>query len=567
MVDLELGPLAVDGRSIWDSNKSSADFFALAKRGRTMPCRSAQSIDRREQIQELVGLLAESVSKSWRRGSPVMDALDVIQYLGPEADERAVLSVILRRSAGSLTLVTASLLVGPEEMTVTGWPGWRRECGIRYGQCDRDNPEFVHEIGDWTVGRACASLTEAIAWLSAAVDGTAPALGPIPTSTSSLQMAIAPIQVFPKTDGSVSNLISGTTRPVRAFFFPTDDEGPQGLQWQWEVDGDRIPNAPYELLGIFVRSDDPSSSRTPSGLLVGRLETRAWLIETRGGTDLETFDVHIGLDRKRIDIVDLEIEYEERIESEIVLNQRLRLEDVPTSKIRGSDRFVVALPTLGTKVAHAVRLRDRDGFLLDMTDSYYLAESIGITLVAGGKENEVVVGRRRPVPSLVERSASVKRVVEQYREWFDRGIDGKVFSEEEQARDALVAHLKASRGSVIICDPYFGNTQSDRDPEPDWALLRDLDRPLRVLTSGRAKPARPNPKIPNLEVRQWTNKRGSPPFHDRWYLWERGGLHVGTSPNGFGGRLFRMQRLGAVESEALKVRFEAWWASDNVDWV
>lgn len=493
-----------------------------------------------------------------------MDTRDVIRYLEPEPGEHAVLSVILRRSPGSLLLVTASLLVGPEKMSLFSWPRWRRECGIRHGLSDGGDPQFVHQVGDWTVGRARASLSEATGWLSAAVDGTAPALGPIPASMTSLQMAVAPVQVFPKTDSSVSNLITGTTRPVRGFFFPSEHEGPEGLEWQWDIDGDRIPNAPHELLGLFVPSDDSAPVHTPSGLLVGRLEPRAWLIETRGGADLATFDVHIGLDPERIDLLDLEIEYEERVESEVVLNQRVRLEDLPTRKIRGSDRFVVALPTLGPKVAHAVRLRDRDGLLLDMTDSYYLAERIGITLVAGGSESEILLGHRSPLPSLVERSARVKGIVEQYREWFERGIDGKVFSEEDDAREALVAHLEQSRGPLIVCDAFFASTQRDRDPEPDWALLRPLGRPIRVLTSARAKSARPTPEIAHLEVREWRSKNRGLPFHDRWYLWEGGGVHVGTSPNGFGGRLFRMQRLGAVESKALKVRFEAWWASDSV---
>jgi hypothetical protein len=244
----------------------------------------------------------------------------------------------------------------------------------------------------------------------------------------------------------------------------------------------------------------------------------------------------------------------------VIINQRIRLEDVPITE--SGPNMCVVLPTIGTNVAHGARLRDRDGVLLDMTDSHYLLEHVSIKLIAGGKESEISVGERRLQPSLVERASRVKEVTEQYRKWFEAGIDGRVFDDEKLARDALVKHLQASRGPLSVFDPYFGRPNKAGSAERDWSLLRGLNRPIRLLTSDEAHPVGASPGINLLEARKWIRKK--PPFHDRFYLWDEGGLNVGTSPNGFGGRLFRMQRLGAVEAASLQLRFDAWWSSGDV---
>jgi hypothetical protein len=489
-----------------------------------------------------------------------VDAHEIVRYLNPEADERAVLSVIFRKSGGILTLTAASLLIGPRAMAESSWPTWRRESGRRSG-VDFVKAEFVHDLAEWVVGRAIVDIADVVGWIESSLAGRCLSIGPIPEATASLGAAESPIQVFEGVDSPTTQFICGSVRPVRGFHFPNrdNDDTPQGLDREWHLDEQKIFNAPYELLGIFV-AKDAESVPSPAGLFVGRLQRRAWLIEVRGGDELETFEVHVGLDPERVDIADLEIEYEETLRSDVVLNQRVRLEDVDLASVRGAPAVRVDLPTMGTKVAHAVRLHDRDGVLLDMTDPHYLVESIGITLVAGGHESEIVVGKRRPTPTLVERAERVDHVIEQFRAWFERGLDGKVFDKDEDSRTALLAHLRSSRGPLMVLDAWFGKRQVD------WDLIRQSDRDKRLLIGEKAAARNPPPfpPIERLEVRVWKSSSGKNPFHDRFYLWDEGGLHVGTSPDGFGGRLFRMQRIGKVEANGLRTRFEDWWGSESV---
>jgi hypothetical protein len=239
-----------------------------------------------------------------------VDADEVIDYLVPEADERAVLSAILKKSSEGLKLVAASLVIGPEEMARSSWPTWRHMSGDTISRPDDHHSEFAHDLPNWVVGRTHAPISEARSWLNLAMNGAPPAMGSIPASTASLVPATAPIQVFPKTDSSTCQLVTGTVRPLTGFLFKgSDGEGCESLDWQWEISGQLVPNAPYELLGIFVSGDDhPSPVPTPKGLLVGRLARRAWLIELRGSKDLESFEAHVGIDEGRIHITDLEVE-------------------------------------------------------------------------------------------------------------------------------------------------------------------------------------------------------------------------------------------------------------------
>ena len=237
-----------------------------------------------------------------------MDAQGLIDYLAPEPDELAVASVILRKTDGRLHLVAGSLLVGPPQMAESSWPEWRRLNGHNIGYVDFPQPEFLHAVGALVAGRAVASLGEAVDWLAELFD-TKRSTAIFPAFDATLGPATAPIQVFPKTSTPASHFITAAMRPVRAFFFPSDDawEPLAELDTDWTVSDQGIAQAPHQLLGIsppgHVNSTEPAA-----GLLLGRLERRAWLAEIRGGDGLETFEAHIGLEAERIDISDLEID-------------------------------------------------------------------------------------------------------------------------------------------------------------------------------------------------------------------------------------------------------------------
>ena len=484
-----------------------------------------------------------------------VDARAIVDFLKPELDERAVLSFLAERDANGLSLDVASLLIGPADMAESSWPAWRKQVddvvNVEFPQ-----PEFTHDVDRWFAGRKRLSIDEAAKWLESALREGLASLAPMKQAVVDVGAAEAPIHVFPGRASDVSLLVMGAQRPTRGFFFrDRADRWVQDVPMRWSLEGLEVYNAASELLGIFI-PDQPDSKGAPAGIFVGRVERRAWLEGVRGGVDLETFDVRIGLDPRRIDVADLEIEFEEHVRGEVVLNQRVRLEDVATRNVRGAPRLTVALPTLGRKVAHGVRLRDRDGVLLDMTDTNYLIESISLKFRIADSEEEVVVGERKDPPTLLERAARVDHVTKQFADWFREGLTEQVFFEEEEARSALRVHLQGARGELRIFDPWFGRQESD------WHLLDNLEQPIRLLTGAAAKKL-PSPDVSGLTVRVWRERPA--PFHDRAYLWEGGGVHVGTSPNGFGGRLFMMRRLGAVAADELLQRFESWWGSDRAD--
>jgi hypothetical protein len=108
---------------------------------------------------------------------------------------------------------------------------------------------------------------------------------------------------------------------------------------------------------------------------------------------------------------------------------------------------------------------------------------------------------------------------------------------------------------VKILDPYFGS-----DPA-DWELLEGVAVRVRILRDSQRVgiPA----SLPNVEVSRFTAQGKPVPFHDRLYLWSRSGLSVGTSPNGFGNRVFRIDTVDALESDVWQTLFERWWASGD----
>jgi hypothetical protein len=64
------------------------------------------------------------------------------------------------------------------------------------------------------------------------------------------------------------------------------------------------------------------------GLLVGRMERRAWLADPRGSGDYESFNPHIRWDPGRCDLADLQVELEEWEGEELAYSRRLDLGDI-----------------------------------------------------------------------------------------------------------------------------------------------------------------------------------------------------------------------------------------------
>ncbi len=125
------------------------------------------------------------------------------------------------------------------------------------------------------------------------------------------------------------------------------------------------------------------------------------------------------------------------------------------------------------------------------------------------------------------------------------GTANRVFEDLDEGRDALRAILERAPGELLVVDAYLR----------DWGLVSDLGNPPPRVLIGAAVPPSPEDFVGSVGQ----GRDGLPPFHDRFFLWEGGGVSVGTSAGAIHDRLFRIVRMGAAESDVLRSRFALWW--------
>ncbi len=485
--------------------------------------------------------------------------------LGAEDHESAVLSALYEREDGEVRLRHASLLIGPARLGQVNWARWRIDHAIRltwdFGEAKSLPPTFVFDGGTFVAGRSVMTPTEARAWLTEGVrKGDLPQSGPLPSATvRPFHRPQALLRVFPRLWTPVARLAAGAIRPMSGFFFETRERPSISLPSDWEIDGRRILGGAMTALGISI-PDACFADRAPSaqGLLVGRLERRAWFNDVRGSGDFELYELHLGWEPERCDLAELEVELEEWVGDELAHSRRLALGETELGEREGAEKAIVSLPTLGRGVGHSARMHHRDGSLLDVTNRSKLVEQIDMKLqfsVSGGEpaEQRITAGHlyTPTVDERVERFDSVER---QYRELLEAGLAGRIVTDPATAFDVVHRHLKAARGEVRVLDPYFGADAAD------WALLAAATLPVRVLTGWKAQPA--SMPLSHVDARKLDKAvQRTPGFHDRLYLWDGGGLSVGTSPSGLGKRDSRVDQLGAVEAAAWTALFETYWTS------
>lgn len=486
-----------------------------------------------------------------------MRVRELIGRLGVEAGERAALSLILERRDADLMVRAGSLLIGPAGVGELSWPAWRSAEGESFGTEPVDAPaEFVVDLGHVVAGRATMVPAQATAWLEEAFEsGTAPAAGPLPAARTMLGPAAAPISVSTHAETPAGDLAVHLGRPIRAFHFPAATEhGHLSPGDAWEVDGSQIYSPALSLLGIGWFDDRTGPEAT--GLLVGRMERRAWL----GGQHLDLeghlYEVMVHLEPERAELAELELDIEERYGEETVFAERLRLEDLDLRDVEDQPRITLRLPTLGRRVKRAVRLYHRDGEMLDEWQPFNLVESIGLTLTVDGAQQPTTwIGDRSAAPELVELLGAAERVRAQFAEMRRGGLVQRLIDERAAGRRALRRLLERAGGEITVVDPYL----------KDWDLLMGLNGPPPRVLIGAKAPA-PPPQFTG-RVARW---RGGgefdvAPFHDRFFLWEGGGVSVGTSAGPGEDRLFRLARLSGIESRELRERFALWWSDPGFE--
>ncbi len=322
---------------------------------------------------------------------------------------------------------------------------------------------------------------------------------------------------------------------------------PASLPTIWINDDDGIQFA--SIGGIIAGLYWPNRKEGLSpGLVVARLRRQAWIVEPRGTPDPTVHDLHIGLDSSRIDISDLEVQIEESVSGEIVHGRRLRLEEMGVDHTRGHPLITVTLPTLGRAVQRMIRLYERNGELLDLTENAYSVEGVRVTVkIIGEQVVEPSATDGTSAVTFHDRAEALQRVGEQYADWSRRGRAKLIFGPQDDLRAALISRLGQARGRFMVADRYFD----------DWSVLDSVHLPKQVLMSKGEPPVNPPA---DLEVR-WL--RGSPPtLHGRYYLWDGGGLFVDNSPQGFAHGYTTIQGMNRFTSERLSEIFDTTWWPD-----
>jgi hypothetical protein len=489
-------------------------------------------------------------------------AAELWQSLEPKGDERVVVSAVFEDADRGLVLRCASVIIGPPAIAEAGWPEWRVKEGVSPAPSEPLlglGASFVVRLDGVLVGRAAVSLGAARDWVTSTLDlGRCPELGPLPAAQAHLAEPRAPIRVTTHSETSAGDLAVWLARPLVGFFLARTDQAAQiEPADSWEVKGRTIFSPAINLLGIAwfgIKTGPP-----PLGLLLARMERQAWLAGQTLRPEDALYEVRIGLEPGRVDPADLEIEIEERANDELVWAERLRMEDVDLREVHrqlsreveptqpGRPVICLNLPTLGRKIKRVVRLHHRDGGILDEWQSFNIVESIGLTLeVDGARQPTRWSGDTRGPPDLAETLGAVARVRQQFVELRRGGLSARLFDRQAEGREELRRILERVTGELLVLDPWLR----------DWNLLTDLVADSRVLIGADV----PDPPSEFAgKVGRWS-RPGAAPFHDRFFLWEGGGLSVGTSAGSRRDRLFRLVRIGAVESEELRDRFSLWWS-------
>jgi len=508
-----------------------------------------------------------------------------LKQLEVERDEVAVVSVAATRSPdgeGVWQLVYGSLLFGVQEMANTSWLGWRSRTEAAAATTlatilsataphEPDLAQFTFQDSEWLMARQVLSgqgqaVDTAAAFLEA-LRGQGVALTDASGGTHLVQAQLAPADALVlgcRYDNSRLQLLtSAAQRPVLGYRFPRENLIDADVPDTWLVGSFRMPVPLLNLLGILSRSADDQ------GLVVGRVGRTAWIADLRMDQHQE-LHVGLGFDPERVALGDLEIDLEEYAEDGLVQARRLRLADLRLPATRPGDTVDVVLPTLGDGIRRQVRLYTRSGQLLDATDrNFFLSRiNLAVTDMQGGTTALANVGGDPIVVTAVTRLAKLNNAEKEYRKLLDDGLNHRIFDNAATAIAALQQMLADARGNLLVLDPYFGHKSTD------WNALDRVTVSVKVLTQHekpwRATPrpvARPDASViqrhaRGLKLRSWdiVQAGASAPWHDRVYLWQNGGLTVGTSPSGLGGRLARVDRLSPVEAAAWEARFNTWWA-------
>lgn len=433
--------------------------------------------------------MAETPGQPAATDSPLFASAEALaSRLHLEPDEVCVVSVAAAQDGrGTGQVAYASILFGPTGLGTVSWPEWAARTNrfaadqvARWRQSGGDVTEwaaFQRRAGGRLFDRSVFPAEQreaALGTIGRILGGTFELHGT--AMSAELGAPTALVRTSPHMASQASLLTLQAQRPTTGVRFPlvTPDDL-AAPPTDWPIPPTPYSSAPLWMLGLPIAPTplsavpyDPSAQAQP-GLYVGVLERRAWIVTAeRLRDDPSLYLIRLGLDERRVDLADLELDVEEYVEDTLASARRVRLGDLdlPATRepIDGLLQVDVHLPTLGTGVSRQVRLYDRDGLLLDATDRLYTADQINIDISWPGGATTVTVGDARP-PGLLARLHAADEADERYRQMLEAGLPGRLVDDERDGPTRLRDQLARARGHLLILDPYFSWH------EADWTVL------------------------------------------------------------------------------------------------
>lgn len=483
-------------------------------------------------------------------------ASDLVDELAPEAGELAVVSLVLTDESSPdgkrvPRLLRGSICIAPKAAGAGNWYEWQSLHGESpVFEQEPKSANYVSRAGKFSTWRIVAAVDQMSIWLSELVSsGHCSDVGGLPGISAILAPPSAPIRISTHLSTPASTFLTSVIRPGTGYYFPSPTEAIDA-PGEWSDGGQSFPNSPLAV-GL------PILPEVPLGLVLARLERRAWFNRLSGGESLETFDLHIGLEPSRIDVADLNVTLDEWIDDELVTSQQVSLDSMAIDDVRGSQNIVVHLPTLGPKVQRSTRLHDRAGTLLDCSaDRFRIVERIGLSVglldQPAIEPTATTIGIPDRYYDLVARSTAVDRVKREYRSLFETGAEGSLLPDTTDGRITMRNRLAQARGVLQIVDRYFGKSIDD------WTMISSVGIPIEVLATPHGGTP---PNGSRVRVRHYLTR--PIPFHGRAYLWEGGGYSVDASPDAFGRNLVFVTSLRSEVSDLWRTWFATWWAQSS----
>ncbi|HST55403.1 MAG TPA: hypothetical protein VLJ42_05855 [Solirubrobacteraceae bacterium] len=514
--------------------------------------------------------------------------LHIRDDFAPSQGEAAVLSMVVARQGSNWTVASGSLLTVPTDVAGMSWRRWAE----RQPHADRQEgldlgPNFCVEPFDGV--RAVRAIVARHEW-PALLSGLAE--GKIDMTTCPCVVDIAawtPTVLFgQKGRGDAYDVVEGAKRPVRATVATLNAPELPPTEANWELAtptylrpgrdlGQMWPyrhllHWPKGLVGIdWLGSSD---FVPPPRLVVGRVESRAWIAGVKPDYDKDELTISIAWDEKIIDPLGCSIVLRTEYDGLPLLVRQHRISDLPSLDNAPREPREVSWRerTLNVRLARGPRRTDwglkllsNSGELLDERPVATRVEQIRMTMHIDGSSTPssvIEIGDKKPPPSEMERDEAVQATIVVESEARQAAARRRI-STAGELEQYLRWRFCCRQGDLLLLDSYL----LDDKPKETLAFLAGLNRSIRALTRSVKPEITPLlSSIPQLDVRALPN--GKSTLHDRIWIVGETGILVGASVGSFLADVEGVPRrattatdLPFADAAIWRDRFEEWWPS------